>query len=103
MGINILHKPEINFKQMNWFNRFIVFCGVGFGSGLAPKAPGTFGSAFALLFIPLWLAIGFSSTIIVIILMSPPKLFMYMMTDVLSGMSLQDNRSLFYPFYIWAK
>ena len=70
MGINILHKPEINFKQMNWFNRFIVFCGVGFGSGLAPKAPGTFGSAFALLFIPLWLAIGFSSTIVVIILMS---------------------------------
>ena len=47
-----------------------MFCGVGFGSGLLPKAPGTFGSAFALLFIPLWLAIGLSSTILAIILMS---------------------------------
>lgn len=70
MGINILHKPAINFKQMSWRDRCIVFCGVGFGSGLAPKAPGTSGSAFALLFIPLWLAIGFSGTIIAIILMS---------------------------------
>lgn len=112
MGINILHKPEINFKQMNWFNRFIVFCGVGFGSGLAPKAPGTFGSAFALLFIPLWLAIGFSSTIVVIILMSlvgiyicgqTAKVMGVRLMAVLSGMNLQDNRSLFYPFYIWAK
>jgi len=47
-----------------------VFCGVGFGSGLAPKAPGTFGSAFALLFVPIWLAIGFSNTILAIIIMS---------------------------------
>ena len=39
MGINILHKPAINFKQMSWRDRCIVFCGVGFGSGLAPKAP----------------------------------------------------------------
>ena len=70
MGINILHKPSINFKAMSWTDRFIVFCGVGFGSGLLPKAPGTFGSAFALLFIPLWLAIGLSSTILAIILMS---------------------------------
>lgn len=70
MGINILHKPEINFKQMNWLNRCIVFCGVGFGSGLTPKAPGTFGSAFALLFIPFWLAIGFFNTIFAIVLMS---------------------------------
>ena len=35
------------------------FCGVGFGSGLGPKAPGTFGSTFALLFTPLWLYLGF--------------------------------------------
>lgn len=70
MGINILHKPSINFTTMSWTDRFIVFCGVGFGSGLLPKAPGTFGSAFALLFIPLWLAIGLSSTILAIILMS---------------------------------
>ncbi|WP_324627141.1 phosphatidylglycerophosphatase A [Acinetobacter sp. MD2(2019)] len=55
---------------MSWAQRLVVFCGVGFGSGLAPKAPGTFGSAFALLFIPLWLAFGFSGSVVVIIAMS---------------------------------
>jgi len=65
-----LHKPKINFSAMSWPERCIVFCGVGFGSGLAPKAPGTFGSAFALLFVPIWLAIGFSNTILAIIIMS---------------------------------
>lgn len=70
MGTNTLHKPEIQFQHMTWFERCVVFCGVGFGSGLAPKAPGTFGSAFALLFIPAWLAIGYINTIIAIVLMS---------------------------------
>lgn len=65
-----MHKPTINFKNMSWTERFIVFCGVGFGSGLAPKAPGTFGSAFALLFVPIWLAIGFFNSILAIVLMS---------------------------------
>lgn len=65
-----MHKPAINFKSMSWTERFIVFCGVGFGSGLAPKAPGTFGSAFALLFVPIWLAIGFFNSILAIVLMS---------------------------------
>lgn len=55
---------------MTWSERFIVFCGVGFGSGLAPKAPGTFGSAFALLFIPLWLFLGFGYSVIAIVIMS---------------------------------
>jgi phosphatidylglycerophosphatase A len=65
-----LPKPPIHFQKMSWFERSIVFCGVGFGSGLVPKAPGTFGSAFALLFIPIWLAFGFINTILAIILMS---------------------------------
>ncbi|KCX75967.1 phosphatidylglycerophosphatase A [Acinetobacter baumannii 754286] len=55
---------------MSWFNRCIVFCGVGFGSGLAPKAPGTFGSAFALLFVPIWLSFGFTLSLIAILIMS---------------------------------
>lgn len=55
---------------MTWSERFIVFCGVGFGSGLAPKAPGTFGSAFALLFIPAWLFLGFGYTVVAIAVMS---------------------------------
>ena len=63
-------KQPINFKAMTWSERFIVFCGVGFGSGLAPKAPGTFGSAFALLFIPAFMAIGFLYSTIAIIVMS---------------------------------
>ncbi|MFX5485950.1 phosphatidylglycerophosphatase A, partial [Acinetobacter baumannii] len=58
------------FKDMSWFNRCIVFCGVGFGSGLAPKAPGTFGSAFALLFVPIWLSLGFTLSLIAILIMS---------------------------------
>lgn len=55
---------------MSWYDRFIVFCGVGFGSGLMPKAPGTWGSAFALLFIPLWLVSGFTLSVILITIMS---------------------------------
>lgn len=41
-----------------------------FGSGLAPKAPGTFGSAFALLFVPIWLSLGFTLSLIAILIMS---------------------------------
>ena len=70
MDINTLHKPPIRFQTMSWVQRFIVFCGVGFGSGLAPKAPGTFGSAFALLFTPIWFYLGFSGSVIAITIMS---------------------------------
>lgn len=63
-------KPSIHFDQMSWTERFITFCGVGFGSGLLPKAPGTFGSAFALLFIPLWLWLGFWGSVAAIVMMS---------------------------------
>ncbi len=65
-----MHKPPILFKQMTWTERFITFCGVGFGSGLMPKAPGTFGSAFALLFIPTWIYLGFYGSILAILIMS---------------------------------
>lgn len=65
-----MHKPSLNFQAMSWYDRFIVFCGVGFGSGLMPKAPGTWGSAFALLFIPLWLVSGFTLSVILITIMS---------------------------------
>ncbi|MBL8322498.1 MAG: phosphatidylglycerophosphatase A [Acinetobacter sp.] len=97
MGINILHKPEINFKQMSWLNRCVVFCGVGFGSGLAPKAPGTFGSAFALLFIPLWLAIGFSGTIIAVTLMSLSGIYICGQTAKVMGVH-DDGRIVWDEF-----
>src|SRR5690606_30553791 len=70
MGINILHKPAINFKAMSWTDRLIEFIGVGFGSGLMPKAPGAFGSAFALLFIPIWLHLDFLNSLFAIAIMS---------------------------------
>ncbi|MCF8998339.1 phosphatidylglycerophosphatase A [Acinetobacter nectaris] len=70
MGINILPKPKIHFKQFSLYQRFIIFLAVGLGSGLAPKAPGTFGSAFALLFIPLFLISGFYGTLAITIIMS---------------------------------
>ena len=70
MDTNTLHKPAINFKAMSWTDRLIVCCGVGFGSGLLPKAPGTFGSAFALLFIPIWFALGFIPSLFAIAIMS---------------------------------
>ncbi|SUU39912.1 phosphatidylglycerophosphatase A [Acinetobacter baumannii] len=104
MDTNTLHKPPIHFKDMSWFNRCIVFCGVGFGSGLAPKAPGTFGSAFALLFVPIWLSFGFTLSLIAILIMSvvgiyicgqTAKSLMFMMMDELFGMNLQDNQLLF--------
>ncbi len=59
MGINILHKPAINFKAMSWTDRLIVFSGVGFGSGL-----------FALLFIPIWLHLDFLNSLFAIAIMS---------------------------------
>ena len=70
MDTNTLQKPAINFKAMSWTDRLIVCCGVGFGSGLLPKAPGTFGSAFALLFIPIWFALGFIPSLFAIAIMS---------------------------------
>ncbi|WP_445116904.1 phosphatidylglycerophosphatase A family protein [Acinetobacter sp. WZC-1] len=70
MDISTLHKPPIIFKEMTWAERMIVFCGIGFGSGLMPKAPGTFGSAFALLFIPIWLSLGFYAALSVMVVMS---------------------------------
>lgn len=70
MDTNTLSKPSINFKNMTVSERCIVFCGVGFGSGLLPKAPGTFGSAFALLFVPVFMAIGFNASVIAIMIMS---------------------------------
>ena len=70
MDISTLHKPPIIFKDMTWPQRLIVFSGVGFGSGLAPKAPGTFGSAFALLFVPIWMTIGFTASVIAMLIMS---------------------------------
>jgi len=92
-----LHKPFIKFKQMTWTQRCIVFCGVGFGSGLAPKAPGTFGSAFALLFIPAWLALGFFNSVLIIVLMSLLGIYLCGRTAELMGVH-DDGRIVWDEF-----
>jgi len=92
-----LHKPSIKFKQMTWTQRCIVFCGVGFGSGLAPKAPGTFGSAFALLFIPAWLALGFFNSVLIIVLMSLLGIYLCGRTAELMGVH-DDGRIVWDEF-----
>lgn len=43
---------------------------VGLGSGLAKKAPGTFGSLAALVFLPIWLRLGFVPSIIAILVLT---------------------------------
>ena len=97
MDTNTLHKPAINFKNMAWFNRCIVFCGVGFGSGLLPKAPGTFGSAFALLFIPIWLALGFLNATLAIIIMSVVGIYICGQTAKVMGVH-DDGRIVWDEF-----
>lgn len=97
MDINTLHKPPIQFKKMNWTERLIVFTGVGFGSGLLPKAPGTFGSAFALLFIPIWMMIGFNYSMIAMVIMSMMGIYLCGRTADIMGVH-DDGRIVWDEF-----
>ncbi len=49
---------EVLFKNMNVLDQLCWFLGVGLGSGLSPKAPGTAGSFAVLFFAPLWMYLG---------------------------------------------
>lgn len=97
MDISTLHKPPIVFKKMTWSERCIVFCGVGFGSGLLPKAPGTFGSAFALLFIPIWMQMGFSLSLFSMLMMSLIGIFICGRTAEIMGVH-DDGRIVWDEF-----
>lgn len=48
----------VPFKEMSLLDQLCYFLGVGLGSGLSPKAPGTAGSFLVLFFAPLWMYIG---------------------------------------------
>ena len=48
------------FSELTFGNQCLYICGVGIGSGLAPKAPGTCGSLVVLPLLPLWLYLGFT-------------------------------------------
>lgn len=57
-----LNNPPLTakpFAAMTVTERLIYVLGVGLGSGLSPKAPGTAGSALVLLLVPLWVWLGF--------------------------------------------
>ncbi len=56
------------FKNMSVLEKLTYFLGVGLGSGLSPKAPGTAGSIAVLIFIPLWILLGTDWSIVVIAL-----------------------------------
>ncbi|GAC1373720.1 MAG: phosphatidylglycerophosphatase A [Aquirhabdus sp.] len=53
-------------KDMNVLDKLCYFLGVGLGSGLSPKAPGTAGSFLVLFFAPLWVYLGLYPSLIVI-------------------------------------
>ncbi|MBT3505536.1 MAG: phosphatidylglycerophosphatase A [Piscirickettsiaceae bacterium] len=56
-------QPKVNFSEL--IKRPVCFLGLGFGSGLAPKAPGTFGTIAA---IPIYLLVQNLSLMLYIIL-----------------------------------
>ncbi len=57
---------EIPFKNMNILDQLCWFLGVGLGSGLSPKAPGTAGSFAVLFFAPLWMCLGLQPSLWII-------------------------------------
>lgn len=67
---NTLTRPSINLDKTSALDKLVWFLGVGLGSGLSPKAPGTMGSLVVLILYPVWLAIGLIPSIISIIIMS---------------------------------
>lgn len=65
-----MQKIPVNFRTLSVVDKVVYSLGVGLGSGLFPKAPGTMGSLAVLLLVPLWLWLGITATLIVIVVMS---------------------------------
>ncbi|RYZ86545.1 MAG: phosphatidylglycerophosphatase A [Moraxellaceae bacterium] len=65
------HPPQpVDFLHLSLLDKILYGLGVGLGSGLAPKAPGTVASFVVLALIPLWLWLGLLSSIVVMFVMS---------------------------------
>ena len=60
----------VHFSRLSLLDKIIYSLGVGLGSGLSPKAPGTAGSLLVLVLVPLWVWLGFYASVAVIIVMS---------------------------------
>lgn len=56
----------IPFKDQTGLEKCIYILGVGLGSGLSPKGPGTAGSLLVLIFTPLWVLLGWQWSSVVI-------------------------------------
>ena len=65
-----LTKPPVHFSKLKPFDQVIYIAGVGLGSGLSPKMPGTAASFVILILVPLWASIGFWPSLLVIAVMS---------------------------------
>lgn len=64
------YKKNIVLSELSAIERLIYWLGVGLGSGLSPKAPGTAASFAILILVPVWLYIGFWPSVAAVVLMS---------------------------------
>ena len=60
----------VKFSQFSLLDKIVYSLGVGLGSGLSPKAPGTAGSLAVLVFVPLWVWLGFYPSLLIMLAMS---------------------------------
>lgn len=60
----------VKFSQLSLLDKIVYSLGVGLGSGLSPKAPGTVGSLAVLVFVPLWVWLGFYPSLLIMLAMS---------------------------------
>lgn len=63
-------KIAVDFRQLEVLDKVLYSLGVGLGSGLSPKAPGTVASFVVLFLAPLWLWLGIGATVISIAVMT---------------------------------
>lgn len=64
------NKNNVDTSVLSPADKLMYWLGVGLGSGLSPRAPGTVASLAVLLLVPLWLWIGFWPSLLVIVLMN---------------------------------
>ncbi len=62
--------PVVVFSQLKVADKILYTLGVGLGSGLVTKAPGTVASAAVLILLPLWVWLGFYASVMVMLMMS---------------------------------
>ena len=64
------NKNKVDTSLLSMPDKLMYWLGVGLGSGLSSRAPGTMASLAVLVLVPLWLAIGFWPSLLLIVLMN---------------------------------